>query len=60
MMTAFFARFRERLKRARRRCFVPPAAEVAFFAVTLAVAVAVLTCLWFFIEYFPFFAGQSC
>ena len=40
-MTAFFARFRERLKRARRRCFVPPAAEVAFFAVTLAVAGAV-------------------
>ena len=41
-MTAFFARFRERLKRARRRCFVPPAAEVAFFAVAPAVAGAVL------------------
>jgi len=40
-MTAFFARFRERLKRARRGCFAPPTAEGAFFAVTLAVAVAV-------------------
>ena len=26
----------------------------------LSAAGAALTCLWFFIEYFPFFAGQSC
>ena len=42
-MTAFFARFRERLKRARRRGFAPPTAEGAFFAVTLAVVGAVLS-----------------
>ena len=42
-MTAFFARFRERLKRARRRGVAPPTAEGAFFAVTLAVVGAVLS-----------------
>ena len=26
----------------------------------LSAAGAALTCLWFFIEYFPYFAGQSC
>ncbi len=26
----------------------------------LSAAGAVLTCLWFFIGYFPYFAGQSC